>query len=408
MTSQVTGAPASAVIVGIDRDPGLQAARILSSRGVPVIGVAVDRNHFACRTRVCQTIHYVDDYPGMVDVLERIGPQLAARAVLIPCSDPAVEVVAAERHRLEPWFHVPLPSTETVSLLMDKTKFYAYAQAEAIPIPTTCVLSSHADLEAAVTQLRFPCVLKPPVRTAAWVRNSKDKAIKVTTAAELIALYDRCKDWADQLILQEWIEGGDDALYSVNCYFDDRGEPLVTFVARKIRQWPVEAGDSSLGEECRNDVVLAESLRLFQSVGYHGLGYVEMKRDSRTGVHYVIEPNVGRPTGRSAIAEAGGVELLYTMYCDLVGRPLPAQRSQTYGHAKWIYLRKDLQASLYQLKQGALTIGGWWESVRGRKVYAVWSLHDPLPFVYDLWNTARKVARLVGRLIASATADLRR
>ena len=40
------------------------------------------------------------------------------------------------------------------------------------------------------------------------------------------------------------------------------------------------------------------------------LGYVEAKRDVRTGRHYLIEPNIGRPTGRSAIAEAGGVELL--------------------------------------------------------------------------------------------------
>ncbi len=400
--------PPAAIIVGIDRDPGLQAARILSARGVPIIGVAIDRDHFACRTRVCDAIHYADDYEGIVDVLEKIGPELTERAVVVPCSDPAVEQISKQRARLEPWFHVPLPSAETVSMLMDKTRFYAYAQSNGFPIPKTRMLSSRAEAIAAGEALDFPCALKPPFRTAAWVENTKEKAIKVETPAELIEAYDKCKEWADQLIVQEWIVGGDDALYSLNCYFDASAKPLATFVAKKLRQWPLEAGDSSLGEECRNDVVLEESVRLFRSVDYHGLGYVEMKQDSRTGVHYIIEPNVARPTGRSAIAEAGGVELLYTMYCDLVGHPLPAERIQTYGDAKWIYLRKDLQAALRQRIDGSLTIRDWWRSLRGRKVYAVWSVQDPLPFLYDIWNTAKKVARPVGRRILSGASKQQR
>ena len=68
--------------------------------------------------------------------------------------------------------------------------------------------------------------------------------------------------------------------------------------------------------QSRDDVVLRETVRLFKSVNYRGLGYVELKRDERSGEYYIMEPNIGRPTGRSAIAEAGGVELLYTMYCD--------------------------------------------------------------------------------------------
>ena len=65
-----------------------------------------------------------------------------------------------------------------------------------------------------------------------------------------------------------------------------------------------------MGQECYNDEVLEETLRLFSRVGYHGLGYLEMKRDQRTGRHYILEANVGRPTVRSAIAEGGGVALV--------------------------------------------------------------------------------------------------
>ena len=100
---------------------------------------------------------------------------------------------------------------------------------------------------------------------------------------------------------------------------------------------------------------------------------MEMKRDQRTGKHYIIEPNIGRPTGRSAIAEAGGVELLYTKYCDLVNLPLPTNREQKYEGVKWIYFMHDIQSSFYYWRRGELTIRDWWQSIRGSKNDAVFS-----------------------------------
>jgi predicted ATP-grasp superfamily ATP-dependent carboligase len=129
--------------------------------------------------------------------------------------------------------------------------------------------------------------------------------------------------------------------------------------------------------------VLQETIRLFQGVNYQGLGYVEMKRDQRTGKYYIIEPNIGRPTGRSAIAEAGGVELLYTMYCDAVGLPLPENREQQYKGVKWIYFRRDLQSAWYYWSKGQLSLKGLWQSWRGPKADAVFSWGDMGPFFAD-------------------------
>jgi len=236
-------------------------------------------------------------------------------------------------------------------------------------------------------------VLKPSVRLPLWDRNTASKAFKVADANELASLYARCRDWTDTLIVQEWIEGGDDALYSCNCYFNARSEPLVTFVARKIRQWPPGIGFSSLGVEVQDDFVRDETIRLFTTLHYYGLGYVEFKRDTRTGKSYIIEPNIGRPTGRSAIAEAGGVELLYTMYCDVLGLPLPAAREQRYIGAKWIDLRHDFQSALHYWRRGELTLTEWRRSWQGKKAYAYFAADDPLPFLYDLWHAVIKALR---------------
>jgi predicted ATP-grasp superfamily ATP-dependent carboligase len=180
-------------------------------------------------------------------------------------------------------------------------------------------------------------------------------------------------------------------LYSCNCYFDDNHQPQATFIARKLRQWPPETGTSCLGEEVRNDEVLEESLKLFKSVNYHGLGYVEMKKDQRTKEHFIIEPNIGRPTGRSAISEAGGVELLYTAYCDMIGAPLPENRSQQYRNVKWISLRRDIQSAFFYWRRGDLSLTDWMQSWRGKKAYAIFSWNDPAPFFFDFLGLFGKV-----------------
>jgi len=254
------------------------------------------------------------------------------------------------------------------------------------------------DAEAAAERLTFPGILKPPMKTPKWEQNTKAKVFKVFSAPELLDLYDRCSSWAELLMVQEWVEGSDAELYSCNCYFNAASEPVVTFIARKLRQWPPETGTSCLGEECRNDEVLRESIRLFKSVRYRGLGYVEMKRDQRTGKHFIIEPNIGRPTGRSAIAEAGGVELLYSKYCDVAGLPLPTPLEQKYQGVKWIYLRRDLQSAYTYWKRGELTIWQWLRSLKGRKTYAVFSWTDPAPFWADL---RRSISRLPRRAKAA-------
>jgi predicted ATP-grasp superfamily ATP-dependent carboligase len=103
----------------------------------------------------------------------------------------------------------------------------------------------------------------------------------------------------------------------------------------------------------------------------------------------MVEPNICRPTGRSAIAEAGGVDLLYTMYCDALGLPLPPNRVQQYRGVKWINLRQDLRSALYYWRKGELSVPQWRESLRGRKTFAIFSWSDPRPFVGDLWRSVR-------------------
>lgn len=380
-----------AVLVGLDCVTGLQSTRLLADRGVPVIAIAANRGHFCVQTRVPQRkVIAPTTGEGLVRALERVGSTLGTGgpAFLLPCTDGAVLTISAERERLEPFFRFVLPPHDVITRLMDKVAFAEHAQANGLPIPPTEILRSRGNAERAARSLEYPVVVKPGLKTATWLANSRAKVYPAADAGELLAIYDRVSEWAPELIAQSWVAGGEDGLYSCNAYFDREGRPQATFIARKIRQWPPDTGTSSLGVEVREDAVLESAIELFTSAGYRGLAYVEMKRDARTGRFSIIEPNLGRPTGRSAIAERGGVELLLTAYCDALGRPLPPEREQQYRGVKWIYWRHDLQAAAVAMRRGQLTIGDWWRSVRGPSIEAVASIRDPRPMVAELGHLA--------------------
>lgn len=385
-------APVPAIVIGLDCITGLQSARLLQARGVPVLGVVADRRHWGARTRSCREVVEAPlTGPGLMEALAglraRHGP-----AVLLPCTDGSVAHLSRHRGELAPGLVLPLAPHGTVELLMDKLRFAGHAERTGLPVPRTMLLEDRHDAEVAAEKLDFPCVLKPAAKAPSWLARTSRKAFFADGPEELLALHERVADWAPQLLVQEWVSGPETELYSCNAYFAE-GTPLVTFVARKLRQWPPEVGTSASGVECRNDEVLDTTVRLFGSVGFTGLAYLEMKRDDRTGRLMIIEPNIGRPTGRSAIAEAGGVELVHTAYRHALGLPLPAARTQAYGEAKWLDLRRDAQAAVVARRRGTLSLAEWARWLPGPKAHAIWSSRDPVPFAVDLVQAARTGGR---------------
>jgi D-aspartate ligase len=372
-----------------------------------VIGLASNVNHYCARTRVVRrVIASPTSGDGLLATLERVADALPPPGIayLVGCSDGAVLTLSENRNRIPDVFKWVLPDHLVLTKLADKAAFAEHATVHDLAVPPTMVLRSVGDAERAASTLSFPGVLKPSVKTATWHRNAGEKVLPVRRADDLVPLYRRTVEWSPTLVVQSWVEGGEDDLFTPNFYYGREGQLLVSFVNRKIRQWPIDRGYGCLAVEVRNDAVLGAARQLFESVGYSGLGYAEIKRDARTDTYAIIEANIGRPTGHSAIAERGGVELLFTAYADALGLPLPAARQQRYRGVKWIYWRKDLQAAAVRWRQGRLTPAQWWSSVRGPSVEAVGSVRDPLPFVADLAHVAAAglaavFSRLRGRML---------
>ena len=80
-------------------------------------------------------------------------------------------------------------------MLMDKDSFYEYARKKGLPVPVTYYLDTRSDAAGAAIKLEFPCLLKPRARTATWNKNTKAKAFKVESEAQLLELFDHEDRW---------------------------------------------------------------------------------------------------------------------------------------------------------------------------------------------------------------------
>lgn len=379
-----------AIVIGLDCMAGLQAARILVERKVPVIAIANKLDHYNCKTRVCEKLYGVDTTSdALIDLLMQIGPQFEQKPVLVPCEDWNVKNVSRHRDLLKQYYQFILPDADMIDMVFNKMQFYQFAREHDFPIPQTFIVTNRAELEYAATQLAYPCVMKPTGRSLLWEEHTKFKVYKAQNVQELLGYYDLFHQYAGVLLVQEWVMGPDKNIRSCYVYFDKNACARIAVTARKIRQWPPETGMSCLGEEYPCDEVREYALRLFGALGLKGLGHLEMKVDERTGRYYIIEAHVVRPTGQSPVSEAAGVDLLYSMYSDVLGWPLPPNHTQQYKNAKWIHFRRDLQASFYYWRRGELKFSEWLNSLQGKKFDAVFAWNDPGPFFADFWRGLR-------------------
>ncbi len=380
-----------AILIGLDTMHGLQYSRILHSYRIPVIGIADNPEDHSCLTNTCDKIIICEtDKQDVLNLLEEMGPKFKLKPVIITCIEKNVLNLAKNKERLKNYYHIKLPSLEVIELMVDKMKFTKFAQNEQFPVPETYFLNNRNDAIDACNKISYPCLLKPNSRTKAWTARTTLKAFKIHNQDEFLSCFDEYFSYSDGMILQEWIEGPDSNHYTCNLYFNENSEPLVTFVSRKLRQWPPKTGQGCFSIEARNDVVLEESIKLFKRVNFVGLCYLDMKLNDLTGRYLIVEPNVGRPTGRAPLAEAAGVEYIMTMYCDCTGLPLPENRLQKYGKIKWIHLRRDIQAFFIYHKNEKLTFWQWLQSLKGKKAFAVFSWKDPLPFGGDIFRVFKQ------------------
>ncbi|MFO1187526.1 MAG: hypothetical protein U1E87_08795 [Alphaproteobacteria bacterium] len=136
--------------------------------------------------------------------------------------------------------HAP-PDEETMQKLLDKLAFQAPPRSSASP--SAWVRLARGAATDALEVLRFPAILKPATKDAEYAKRFR-KAYQVTGAMEALDLWREISAVIPEVIVQEWIDGGDADVYFCLQYRPTSGV-ATSFVGRKLRQWPVLVGGTA-------------------------------------------------------------------------------------------------------------------------------------------------------------------
>lgn len=385
----------AAFILGNGNSHTLGFVRSLGRRGIPVVAVSAEAGPRVW-SRYCRIDRMLDSEATLLGFLERVGSRIPCKGVLIPTGDAEVLFLLKNRFRLSLYFQFVLPDAEVVERLANKRFQYEYAASIGVPIPQTYCPDRKEEIRRVAVSVPYPCVIKPAY-SHLW-RNYRrqvsmhkwEKAAHADTPEQLYAYYDQMSEGGVELLVQERIDGAECRLYSVYLYLGRDSEPLASFVMQKWRQWPPMYGNGSYSVSCRQDDVLALSLKLLKRLGYRGIVNVEFKQDPKDGKFKLIEVNI-RSGLRIALAVDSGVDIPYIAYRDILGEPTVAVDSYEVGVA-WIDLLCDLAGFSHYHKTERLTLWEWACSAWEAKSHAYFAADDPLPFFAHLCRTAKGAA----------------
>ena len=324
----------------------------------------------------------LNDSGNLIDCLETLGKRFPSKPALLLTADAHVVEVANNLDIIKKYYRCILPPLELVDLLMDKVKFSTLAMKNGYKIPKTIFISDREKLDHIEQYFTFPFVLKP------YLLHSR----KINSSSELRE-YLRTFSYINfkSMIIQEWIPGEDDHLYFCFLFFDEERKIRAKFMARKIRQYPLEYGTTSFCVSTHNQNLMKRSIKIFEDLDYCGFCSIEYKYHKKMNEYFIMEPTVGRFNQQIALTRVAGVNFPLAMLKYLYGERVKS--AEQLNKKYWIYETDDF---LSLIKSGGLA--SYYKCLRQAHSKVLFSKTDPLPFfggIYDM--VVRKVKKTVKR-----------
>lgn len=262
--------------------------------------IAGESRHAVAQATVADALHEPEQFVS--DIQHRIEQWRID--VLIPITEASLLALLPEREQLG--VTIPFPDASVFRAVADKGALLAAAPRAGIAVPRQLVLRSADDMRGIdPSALDYPVVLKPSRsvgehdghRVAMGVQHAADAAALGRAVAGM-------SQAAFPLLVQQRIVGPGTGVFLL--IWD--GRLLASFSHRRLREKPPSGGVSVYSESVVADDDLIERSRLLlEQLGWSGVAMVEYKRETRTGIPYLMEVN-GRFWGSLQLAIDAGVD----------------------------------------------------------------------------------------------------
>lgn len=364
-----------AVVLGISPN-GLSAARSLGRTGLRVVmaETAIDPA-IASSRYIERCVLLPDDDDAIVELLLAEAGS-GSKPFLLPTGDRYALLMARHQARLATKYRFVTAEFDALTRIVDKAILYETAASHGIVTPIFAVVQRREDIEPALERVPTPCYVKPALGHV-WRKTHRGKVELATTRDELRRVLEGFVREGLVAVPQEIIPGKDSDIYALSAYVDQSGQCVGWRTKRKLRQWPVDAGDGSLQEICDSPEVVEVGQRLLEITGHRGPATIEFRRDVRDGRLVLIEINVRTVSGQEMMVRSG-LDVVRMAWQDATGQTVtpPGPVEPT----RWINFQMDFRAFRVMRNRGELTLLQWLRSIKGCTACAYYASDDPAPF----------------------------
>jgi len=351
----------------------LAAARDLGRKGVKVTVGESTRLATAAFSKYChRAVVYPSPHHRPSEFIDFLLKELSCISyqMLLPMEDETLHLISRYHAEFSRLTYLPIVSFEKLSFAQRKDKILQMAEKHGIPIPRTWYIDDISQLKKLKNILPYPIVIKP----------------KTSSGAVGICYSDKPGDFMEQYLsvhqrfpyplIQELIpqEGPG---YGASFLLDERGRVKASFVHKRLREYPVTGGASTLRESVRRDDIRDMAQVLLNALNWFGVGMVEFKVDPRDKIPKLMEINP-RFWGSLSLAVQAGVNFPYLLYRMSRGESFkPVEHYQIGKRCRWL-LPGDILHFIYNPKRSNLLpeFFNFWDR---NTVYDIVSIEDPLP-----------------------------
>lgn len=268
-----------------------------------------------------------NDNGTLLDFLNNYAQNSSFKKILlIATSDKTVRQIVEIKDKLNQNFVFNYPTIDIVDNLLIKANFYRKFSSQ-LNLPKTIIYSCNSD-DIPKIDFEYPIILKPSnnIEYHNHEFSNMSKVYKLYNYNELVEIINKIKSsgYKDELIIQEFIPGGDDCLFDAVFYCgSDKKVKLMTFAQIGLQERTnTGVGNCTVlvngfSEYGYKEEIILEMKNFLEQIGYQGFAEFDLKYDSRDGSYKVFEINP-RQARSSYYLTACGHNLIQYLIDDLI------------------------------------------------------------------------------------------
>jgi D-aspartate ligase len=365
-----------AIVIGIALG-GLGVARSLTKMGVKVYCIDTDLNKPEMKTNSGIKIKFdtLKD-SKFIDDLIIFCQSLGEKPVIFTTFRMTAKLLSEHRDKFKYIAFINMPSKKHLAELENKYFIEGYATQAKLNTPATIYVEKKYPL-GCLKDLIYPCIIKPDDTSSDFSANFPK--------AKIAKDFEETKRYIDtvflkapktKLVLQEFIQGGDDALFFCLQYRTVDNILISSFVGRKILSWPRGTGRTCSCAPYHGpleDKITQLTSEFFNAIpDFRGFCSLEFKYDESREDFYLIEPTIGRTDFQQEIATLNNENIPFKAYIDQTKTPyifIPEIKNKLF---LWVdsSVEKWAKEEPYNLKLEAL--------FNRKNAFFRWN--DPMPY----------------------------